>query len=598
MSRVRVLDDALVTLIAAGEVIEHPASVVKELIENALDAGATHVDVEIQAGGIDSIKVSDNGSGILSEDVPICILRHSTSKISDRADLDSIATYGFRGEALATMTAVADVKIVTRHKTEDIGSQLIARTGEKPVVHSSNRSAGTLVEVTNLFSQVPARRKHLDSEKVEGQRVHEVIMKHAIVRNDIGFRLVRDDIVVLDCPEDQSSRERVALLWGSDIAKNLVEVNHRESDISIAGFIVRPPVSRGNRGREYFSVLKRPIEDQRLSKAVESAYSTLLMSSRFPICCLDISPPISHVDANVHPAKREVRIQNIDELVSTVRRAVKLALDLETPPEVTDTLDAFVDEDIMPYQRESQFSESSDRYEETLVEQQSFGEIAPAADILHLEEVGGVFRIIGQIMKVYLLLEFDEALVIIDQHAAHERVLYENLRKQVNEGETVVQELLEPIVLHLDANDAERILELAGVLENIGYSVSSFGGNEILVSSLPEILGKRANEDELISLVDRILDIGEDVTEKFMDDLLRVTACHSAIRAGQTLSNSEIRKLLLDLSKTPNRYNCAHGRPTILRIEREELDRRFGRIGVAYFKRYKARHRIEDDSEY
>ncbi|TXT55671.1 MAG: DNA mismatch repair protein MutL [Candidatus Thorarchaeota archaeon] len=595
MSRIRVLDDALVTLIAAGEVIENPASVVKELIENSLDAGATHIDVNIRGGGIDSIVVSDNGSGILKEDVPICVLRHSTSKISKRADLDAIMTYGFRGEALATMTAVADVKITTRHRSEEIGSQLVARIGADVSVTPSNRSTGTRVEVTDLFSRVPARRKHLGSERVEGQRVHEVMIKHAIVRNDVGFRLIRDGEVILDCPEGQSARERVALLWGSDVAKNLVEVRYREDQIQITGFIVRPPVSRGNRGREYFSVLKRPIEDQRLSKAVESAYSTLLMSGRFPICSLDISPPISHVDANVHPAKREVRIQNIDELVSTVRRAVKLALELETPPEVTDTLDAFVDEETVPYRYDRQPFETTERYEDTLIEQQSFGQIDSTADILHLEEIGGVFRVIGQIMEVYLLLEFDEALVVIDQHAAHERVLYEILRKQVNEGKTAVQELLEPIVLHLDTSDVERILELADVLEDIGYSVSSFGGNEILVSSLPEILGKRANEDELISLVDRILDIGEDVTEKFMDDLLRVTACHSAIRAGQTLSNSEIRKLLLELSKTPNRYNCAHGRPTILRIDREELDRRFGRTGVAYFKRYKARHGIKDD---
>ncbi|MGY5862732.1 MAG: DNA mismatch repair endonuclease MutL, partial [Candidatus Thorarchaeota archaeon] len=343
MGRIRILADDLVSLISAGEVIENPASIVKELIENALDANATNIDIRISEGGMESIIISDNGSGILKEDCPICTLRHSTSKIGRREDIDVILTYGFRGEALASIAAVADLAITTRHVDEKIGTRLVSRAGEIPAQTDVSRPQGTTVEVTSLFERVPARRKHLSTPRVESQRILETTMKHAIIRNDVGFQLTNDNKVIIDCPPGQNAETRVLSLWGSDIAESLVDVTLTDQGVTVSGFIARPPMSRGNRAREYFSVRKRPIEESKLSNAVETAYSTLLMKGRFPICALDIDVDIARVDANVHPTKREVRIQDIDSVTEVVKDAVKTVLADVKPPDVTQSLEEFVE---------------------------------------------------------------------------------------------------------------------------------------------------------------------------------------------------------------------------------------------------------------
>ncbi|MGY5875802.1 MAG: DNA mismatch repair endonuclease MutL [Candidatus Thorarchaeota archaeon] len=593
MSRVRVLKEELVSLISAGEVIENPASIVKELIENAFDAGASQIEVEIREGGIDTIVVSDNGSGILRDDCPICILRYSTSKVSTREDIEAISTYGFRGEALASIAAVANLKIDTRHKDEELGTQLVSRVGEEPIIIDSARPHGTRIEVTDLFKRMPARLKHLDSATRESQIVHEIVMKHASIRHDVGFRFIRDGSIIVDCPPLQSSRERVLSLWGTELAKALIDIQYSEAGIIIHGFIVRPPASRGNRGREYFSICSRPIEDRRLSQAVEEAYSTLLMKGRFPICAIDIEVDLTRVDANVHPTKREVRVQEIDSIIVLVKRVVRDALTGYQDHAETGLLGDYVEEDLTTTtEREKTESSLTTQARLDLVEEASLLDIIPGSVAVDTDALSGVFRVIGQTQNLYLLLDVDDGLVIVDQHAAHERIVYERLRKEVNSGRLIVQELLEPIVLKLDSTSREKILELTDILETLGYSISEFGGNEIIVSSTPEVLGQRASEDELIALVDRILDIGSTAKEQFMDDIVRLTACHSSIRAGQSLSNREIRDLIVELAKTPNMYNCCHGRPSIVKLTRKELDKRFGRDGPEAITRYKARHRM------
>ena len=297
MGAIRVLSDDLISLISAGEVIENPSSIVKELIENSLDAGASHIDIAITSGGIGSIIVSDNGQGILKVDCPVCTLRYSTSKVSTKEDIESILTYGFRGEALASIATVADLTISTKHREEEVGTRITSRAGEIPAIEDASRPDGTTVEVTNLFMRVPARRTHLSEPRIESQRVLDVAMRHAILRNDIGFRLVRDGRVAIDCPPAQTPRDRVLHLWGPDIAANLVEFQHISGEVRVSGFVALPPASRGNRSREYFSVRKRPIQDSRLNLAVEQAYSTLLMRGRFPICAVNIDMDAAKVDA-------------------------------------------------------------------------------------------------------------------------------------------------------------------------------------------------------------------------------------------------------------------------------------------------------------
>ena len=595
MGIIRVLSNDLISLISAGEVIENPSSIVKELIENSLDAEADYINIEITGGGIDKIVVSDNGCGILSTDCPICINRYSTSKIASRKDIDAISTYGFRGEALASIVAMANLKIITRSEEEETGTILISRIGESPKISETSRNPGTTVEVTDLFGKVPARRKHLSDIKTESQRIFDVIMRHAIIRPDIGFKLVRDGNLILEVPPKQNPRNRVLDLWGTDIAKSLVELDFSQTDIKIDGFIVLPPLSRGNRSRELFSVIRRPIQEPRFCQAVEAAYSTLLMKGRFPICAINISLDTSNVDANVHPTKREVRIKDIDSVVSVISIAVKEALEQEPPPEVSASLEEYYEEPLLEKSvSSSEITSQRKPAPSVLIEDEQLQAFDYGSDAeMDVDELGGTFRIIGQIENLYILLDVEDGLLIVDQHAAHERVLYERLRKEIHENIAPIQELLEPFVLSLDPQDCERILNLSDVLENIGYSISSFGGNEILVSTIPEILGTRASMDELLSLVDRIVDLGEKYAkEQIMDEMIKLTACHSAYRAGRSLSIKEIRQLLIDLSNTESRYNCCHGRPSIIKITRYELDKRFGRTGAEALARFKARHRL------
>ena len=380
-----------------------------------------------------------------------------------------------------------------------------------------------------------------------------------------------------------------------------MDIDYSDGEIHITGFIARPPVSRGNRSREYFSILKRPIINEKLSKALESVFSTTLMKGQYPICSLNISLNITHVDVNVHPTKREVRILEINEVCESLKKAVQQSLGATQEKYET-----------VPLEIRGQEMTSEDHLETSLVQESLTGEpireeefkaaplieqtiLAPIVDesgeVIDINILGGIFRIVGQIHNLYILLEYEEGLLIVDQHAAHERVLYEELRGEVNENRVAVQELLQPFILSLSPKDAEQILDLAPVLENIGYTVSSFGGNEVSISTLPEILGRIASEKELLTLIDRILDLGEQTaTESFMDELVKVTACHSAVRSGQALNTEQIRDILEELTRTESKFNCCHGRPSMVRIRKEDIDRSVGRLGHEAIARFRARH--------
>jgi len=575
---------------------------VKELIENSLDAEADLIEVLIEEGGIRKITVSDNGSGILRDDCKICLQRYSTSKIRTKKDLEAIATYGFRGEALASIASVADIRITTQTAEEETGTLVVSKFGATPTYQDVSRPSGTTVEVGELFKNVAARRKHLSDAKSESQRIQEAIMKHAAIRPDVGFRLVRDGKTIIDCPPNQNASNRIAMLWGHEIAKALVDVEYSTNELRISGFIAQPPVSRGNRSREYFSVVKRPISDEKLSQAVESAYSTTLMKGQFPICALDITIDLSKVDVNVHPTKREVRILDMDQVSAAVKKATLSALGKGDSRDESTALQAVFGEPLESSNDGGLRATSQDTMKLMnqmaaipLVEQKILGTLdEDMKESAYVAFLGGVFKIIGQIHNLYILLEFDDGLLIVDQHAAHERILYEQLRKDVNDGTVAVQELLQPFVLNLNQNDAEQILEVADILNEIGYTISSFGGSDIAVSTLPEIFGRIASEREIISLVDRILDLGEhQARETFLDDLVKVTACHSAVRAGQPLDVEQMRSILLDLSKTKNKYNCCHGRPSMLKIMKEDIDRSVGRMGPEAIKRFRARHGLK-----
>ncbi len=555
--------------------------------------------MEIKGGGIDFISVSDNGSGILNDDCTICLKRYSTSKVRSKADLDEIATYGFRGEALASIASVANLRITTQSKTEEMGTLLVSRVGEEQNLSNASRPYGTTVEVNDLFKKIPARRKHLQSPKVENVRIQEVVMKQAAISTEIGFRLTRDANIIIDCPPNQNSAERILSIWGVDISRALVDVNYSQGDVKVTGFVARPPVARGNRSREYFSVAKRPITDERLSLVVERAYATTLMKGQFPICALDITLSLTNVDVNVHPTKREVRILEMENVLSVVKTAVDNALGtIETHVE-TVTLESSIGESLEEFPLTTEPTIAMEPNHRNpfdpipLIEQMILQPMSDE-DSQEVDALGGVFRIIGQMHNLYILLEFEDGLLIVDQHAAHERVLYERLREDVNTNTVDVQELLEPFIIKLNPSDVEQILDMSDELTHLGYTVSEFGTSDISVSTLPEVLGRIASEIELVTLMDQMLTIGKSEASKtFMDNLVMLTACHSAVRAGQSLTHEEIREIILDLSKTKSRYNCCHGRPAMIKIRKEDLDRSVGRLGADAISRFRVRHRLD-----
>lgn len=601
MGKVKVLSEDLVALISAGEVIENPASIIKELIENSLDAGATLIDIEIRMGGIEYISVSDDGSGIQSDDCLVCLQRYSTSKVASKADIDAIGTFGFRGEALASIAAVSEMRITTHAEDEELGTVVMSRVGDEPRATSGARPTGTTVEVFRLFEKIPARLKHLNSPKVEGQRVLELIMRHAALKPNTGFRFTRDEVSILNCPPHQSATERIAMLWGTDTAGSLAEVDHIEDGISVSGFIARPPVSRGNRSREYFSINERPIINEYLSHAVETEFRTRLMAGQYPVFALDISMNLDRVDVNVHPTKREVRILDIERVANVLRASVASALS----PDIIDYEDTTLD-DVMGWPTTSmetgastskQASGTSDErlsnvplIEQTLLQAPTAIPGAESVDFLQ-----GVFKIVGQIHNLYILLEFEDGLLFVDQHAAHERILYEQLKESMDNGTVGIQDLLQPIILSLNVDDFEKVMRLKEPLSKLGYAIDSFGGNDIAISSLPDVFGRRANEKDLLSFVDRANDLGIDsATDLFMDELIKLTACHSAVRSGQSLDTDEIRQIITQLRGLKRKFNCCHGRPSMLKIFKNDLDRRFGRLGPEALARFRARHGLKE----
>lgn len=601
MGRVEVLSEALVSLISAGEVVENPSSIVKELIENSLDAGADSIEIETKGGGVDYISVSDNGTGILRDDCEVVLHRYSTSKISKREDIDAIQTYGFRGEALASIAAVAEVKITTQSSEEEIGSRINSRYGEQPVVTDTARPPGTRVEVFNVFEMVPARRKHLGSARAENYQISEIVAKHAIARPDVGFRFLRDGEMLVDCPPNQEETERIAHIWGKEIAEALIPVNLQKDGIAVSGYVAKPPVSRGNRSRECFSVLKRPIHDTRLSEALESSFHSLLMKGRYPICVIDISLDRSNVDVNVHPTKREVRILDMDATLSVLRDAVRNSLIGKPQVSSDSSLDEFYGEDAIAVAPEVSALQTKDGglerppidsvqvLEQTILDS---GQIADAHSVV--EFLSGTYRVIGQLHEMYILLESEEGLLLVDQHAAHERILYEEIRNDIEEDAIHVQELLEPIVLSLGTNEAEMVLGLKEVLYRIGYTVESFGGNEIAISSVPAVFETRTGAAELMSFVGRAIEVGHQVAkETLLDEIAKLTACHSAIRAGQSLTHEQMADIIVQLAKLPRKHNCCHGRPSMVRLKRDDIDRSVGRLGPDAIRRYRARHRVD-----
>lgn len=642
MGRIHRLPQSVVNKIAAGEVIERPASAVKELVENAIDAGASRIDVVIERGGVDLIRVIDNGCGIAEDDLAPAVTSHATSKIADADDLFRVKTLGFRGEALASIAEVSRLLIRSRTVDGESGYEMTVQGGVGGPIVPCSAPVGTTVEVADLFFNTPVRRRFLRSTATEAAHVAETVAKIALAHPRIHFTLRHGDKAVWALPPAERAADRIASLYGREVSDRLIEVASEDGPIKIHGFVGHPQLSRSNTRQQFLFVNGRPIRDRSLQHALSEAYRGLLTVGRQPVAFLYLEMPIDMVDVNVHPTKQEVRFLDggrlYGQLLSTLRTRF-LTSDLTTRvpiPEVADPHEAHDREKILEMRRrvvdwakgaapwlaagESSVSagtslsrpNESDAADMPMEKAASPGEEGATPDfqawsggdesgegadpfapeVLAASAIGRPSGFLEgehvgpprqpkaiQVHNRYLIAESDEGVVVIDQHALHERILYEQLRRRAEEGPLESQQLLVPEPIDLSPAEAAAALEAAEVLSQLGMRVEPFGGSTVLVLSRPVMLG-RVPPGELLHIVLEPLmakDRGPGRAD-LIDKILHSMACRAAIKAGDRLTEEEITALLEQSRGVLDSHHCPHGRPTALIFSREELDKHFKRV--------------------
>ena len=608
---IRVLSEALASRIAAGEVIERPASVVKELVENSLDAGATRVEVEVRDGGIRAITVTDNGRGIKPDEVALAFERFATSKIDESSDLTGIETLGFRGEALPSIASVAHVEAVSRIPGQDAGLRLVIEYGRVVTSEPAGAPPGTTVQVTGLFRNVPARLKFLGPAGGELAKVHQLVGNMALIHPGVAFRLVSDGAVRLASPGNGERLAAAAAVYGSKVAEAMLAVEGDPlSAFSVSGLVSSPALTRGNRNYITLSVNGRWVQSRRLLFAVEQAYHGFLPERRFPVAALDIRVPFEDVDVNVHPAKAEVRFLREDIVFREIQRAVRGALTESAPVRAMQmarprqpaaasagsgrhTADAallledpahrdFAVAAAWPERAAFPAQPSAGQSPVIRPEVEATAQAAPdptAAQARPGRQVLPVLRVVGQAHETYILAEGPDGVYLIDQHAAHERVMYEEIRARVAAHSIESQRLLEPETVEVGPAHMTVVESEGAALAAAGFIVEPFGQQTVLLRAVPRLLATPGREgtpgEWLIRLLDEASERGR--AESWQDRLLYTMACHAAIRAGRKLTLDECREVIGRLEKAEQPHTCPHGRPTMVHLASGQLDRQFGR---------------------
>jgi len=592
--RVQPLPEALIDQIAAGEVVERPASVVKELVENSLDAGALRVRVEVRGGGRDWIAVSDDGSGMEPADARLALQRHATSKIASADDLQRISTYGFRGEALPAIASVSRLRLRTRPHASALGTELFVEAGRLLEEREAAGPAGTRIEVGDLFVAVPARRKFLKSAATEWGHVSDWLGRSALARPEVHFEVQRDERPALAWPAVSDPLERVAAVLGEEEARGFVAIGHAAGDLRIEGFASRPDRHRPTLGGIHLFVNGRAVRDRLLQHALVDVYRDVLPRGRFPGAVLFLEIPAEQVDVNVHPAKWEVRFADPQAVHRAVRQAVSRGLEArrwlaEPSPAPSRATTGFGPSDAAGAAWSPRTDPRRAPGDWTLA---APGLAADAADVAwgapaaRADEVlrFGDQRLLGQLLATYLVLETARGLVLVDQHAAHERVLYERLRREWGERAVACQGLLAPLPVTLDPAGGALLADAAGALARLGFEIEPFGEATVAVRGIPALLSGSDPELLLRELAAELLAdpearrlAGERPPIAAVDRLFAGLACHAARRKGELLAASEQQALLASLDTIPWAPTCPHGRPVAVPFELAEIERRFSR---------------------
>lgn len=638
MGKIRLLSEALASQVAAGEVVERPASVVKELVENSLDSGAKNIEVRVQRGGIALIRVTDDGCGMSRDDAMMSLERNATSKIHTKDDLANICTLGFRGEAIPSIASVSKFRLATREADAIAGTEILVNGGKLERVSDCGEPPGTQIEVRSLFYNLPARRKFLRTETTEYAHLEQVLKTQAIAHEQVRFSLVRDERLAFQLPAAGSLRERIAALAGTDLVSRLLTIQPLEQGgMRVWGFLGPPGMGRSDRRQQLVFLNGRPIEAAIISRALREGYHTALMKGQYPVVYLFLSMDPGAVDVNVHPAKREVRfhdgyaVQNI--IITAVSRTLRegmtrpvagvglsnLSNSVRTmggsmiPNSVLTEIGAPADTTQLFTARERQRVEADLGVEQVpeMEQVERIGqvgvpveqamavdlpalfpeaEIAPPNAVSTRENaapeiaddpsrpVAADFRVIGVLGKLYVLMESKDGLVLMDQHAAHERVLFEELQRRLETGGVPSQRLLTPLTAELSPRDFDLISRHLDTLSRFGFSAEPFGGNSLKIDAVPSFL-KQDDPDGFIEDLLRELRVASDRMSNLRigEDLIATTVCRAAVKANDVLREPELRRLLEDLLACDMPYCCPHGRPTLIEIGYPELEKKFGR---------------------
>ncbi len=571
MPKIHILDEATVNKIAAGEVIERPASVVKELIENSIDAGASDIRIEVERGGKKLIRVTDNGCGMNREDASLSFVQHSTSKIRKIEDLDNVLTMGFRGEALSSICAVAKVELVTKTKEELAGTKVIVHRGKLTGISDAGAPDGTSVTVEELFFNTPARKKYLKSDSTELAHIIDTVTKNALGHNDVSFTLLHNGKELV-CSPASELQDTILHIYGQEVTRAMLAVNFSSRFATITGAVSKPAITRGTMDAQSFYINSRSVTSRALGFALRRGYGTLIPHGRFPIAVLKISVDTREVDVNVHPTKNQVRLSHEWEISEAVTMAVSSALsdqDLVPPVKTSQSLlyekidsPTVIREEDTRFRVQMKDTERRLRRTEMGIDRKSDTEKPQV-------------KVLGQVDALYVIAETKDGLMIIDQHAAHERILFEQVRDSKRADS---QELIVPINLELNPKEKVLMKECIPYLEEFGFRISEFGHDAFAITAVPSVLGKLEDPELVHDIITDILSEGriKDETGLF-ERVTKSIACRGAIKAGADCSPGQMGRLIEQLFQTENPYTCPHGRPTMVSFNREELDKLFKR---------------------
>lgn len=575
MGIIRILDEASINKIAAGEVIERPASVVKELIENSIDAGADTIRIEVTKSGKGSIRVTDNGCGMSRDDAALSYVKHATSKIRKIDDIETVRTMGFRGEALSSISAIANVEITTKTKNELSGTKIIIQGGKLESIIETGAPDGTAILVNDLFYNTPVRKKYLKSDTTELARIIDIVSRIAIGHNNVSFSLFNNGKELLRSPACELPGT-IIHIYGQEVARAMMPLYLESPIVRITGFISRPTLMRSSLDFQSFYVNDRNINSRAIGFALREGYGTLMPRGRFPIAVLKINVDTHEVDVNVHPTKNQVRLSHEKDICDMVKQAVKNAL---SKNDLIPDIKMPLQQSLLygtPAADPSQVKETISNFEPSAKDTERRLRRSDRAGMENEQnnEIPEV-KVLGQVDSIYILAGTKNGLMIIDQHAAHERVFFELVRESKRDDS---QEMIVPINIELDSREKVLINDTIPYLEEFGFRISEFGPDSFAVTAVPIVLGKLEDPQIVHDIISDILSEGKIKEETgIFERVTKSIACRSALKAGANCSMSQMEKLIKQLFRTDNPYTCPHGRPTMVSLNRQELDKLFRR---------------------